>query len=90
VHIGCNVISFYVKMSEKKHQVFGIPPEMRLDALFHFMTVAGVIWYFQKIFTITGILILENVWDQWVHCLRQLEIDHVLISLTRKNFIFLK
>ncbi|XLR15225.1 hypothetical protein S83_043163, partial [Arachis hypogaea] len=36
VHFGCNVISFYVKMRKKKQQVFGIPPEMRLDALFSF------------------------------------------------------
>ncbi|RYR29714.1 hypothetical protein Ahy_B01g054193 [Arachis hypogaea] len=33
---------FLCENEQKKRQVFGIPPEMRLDALFHFMTAAGV------------------------------------------------
>ncbi|XP_015931825.1 uncharacterized protein LOC107458127 [Arachis duranensis] len=33
---------FLCENEQKKCQVFGIPPEMRLDSLFHFMTVAGV------------------------------------------------
>ncbi|XP_057739769.1 uncharacterized protein LOC130956812 [Arachis stenosperma] len=31
-----------VAQRQKKRQIFGIPPEMRLDALFHVMTAAGV------------------------------------------------
>ncbi|XP_020965797.1 uncharacterized protein LOC107613351 isoform X1 [Arachis ipaensis] len=33
---------FLCENEQKKRQIFGIPPEMRLDALFHFMTAAGV------------------------------------------------
>ncbi|XLT08655.1 hypothetical protein HN51_054448 [Arachis hypogaea] len=33
---------FLCENKQKKYQIFGIPPEMRLDALFHFMTAAGV------------------------------------------------
>ncbi|RYQ88884.1 hypothetical protein Ahy_B09g095814 isoform B [Arachis hypogaea] len=33
---------FLCENEQKKCQIFGIPPEMRLDALFHFMTAAGV------------------------------------------------
>ncbi|RYR62913.1 hypothetical protein Ahy_A04g020662 [Arachis hypogaea] len=33
---------FLCENEQKKHQIFGIPSEMRLDALFHFMTAAGV------------------------------------------------
>ncbi|MED6170266.1 hypothetical protein PIB30_029125 [Stylosanthes scabra] len=33
---------FLCENDQKKRQVFGIPPEMRLDALFQFMTAAGV------------------------------------------------
>ncbi|QHO02525.1 uncharacterized protein DS421_13g424530 [Arachis hypogaea] len=32
---------FLCENKQKKRQIFGIPPEMRLDALFHFMTAAG-------------------------------------------------
>ncbi|RYQ87863.1 hypothetical protein Ahy_B09g095404 [Arachis hypogaea] len=33
---------FLCENEQKKRQIFGIPLEMRLDALFHFMTAAGV------------------------------------------------
>ncbi|XLS82320.1 hypothetical protein HN51_048151 [Arachis hypogaea] len=33
---------FLCENEQKKRQIFGIPPEMRLDALFHFVTAAGV------------------------------------------------
>ncbi|XLS85014.1 hypothetical protein HN51_035180, partial [Arachis hypogaea] len=33
---------FLCENEQKKRQIFGIPPEMRLDTLFHFMTAAGV------------------------------------------------
>nr|XP_025645771.1 uncharacterized protein LOC112741133 isoform X1 [Arachis hypogaea] len=33
---------FLCENEQKKRQIFWIPPEMRLDALFHFMTAAGV------------------------------------------------
>ncbi|XLS46097.1 hypothetical protein HN51_002962, partial [Arachis hypogaea] len=33
---------FLCENEQKKRQIFRIPPKMRLDALFHFMTAAGV------------------------------------------------
>ncbi|QHO48220.1 uncharacterized protein DS421_1g03680 [Arachis hypogaea] len=42
--IGSARIQYYQFLyeNEKKRQIFWIPPEMRFDALFHFIIAAGV------------------------------------------------